>query len=698
MRTITTRLLALAVVAAPGTVTAGGTRVLEIRDRDDFDKGEFDGAALSSMGYVTQGYASEIAKIDTAEGTFACATDGTRAIVGTLQPAALLEVRGRGKRGTPDTRSIAALPGVVTSAIAPLGDGTVLAATLPGATIHRVDRKGRLKPFAKLDAEFIWALAVEGGRVYAATGPSGKLFSLDRSGGDVRVEIDSEEEHLLSMAVVGGRIVVGTAPRAKLLAVGEPAEGVVLRDFDGDEVRALQVTGRYLVAAVNDFDTKGVATADALEKAVGRASLAGNDATGSVNLTKRDKGASFEIHAVDLGRKLDPDRAADAAWTRWFDAKGGYATGLSVDTRDGGVLVATSKKGKIYRLRGPRDVSVVADLDQAVVTSICRVDRGNVFATTSGGAAVARLFAGPAMDAVYTSHVLDAKQPARFGTLLVEGTGPFRVRVRTGPAKEPDARWSPWRDVPLSARADGMAGSLAGVGERRFLQVEVRVAGPAAKLRGLRVFHAPENLPPLVESITVDLPEPDEDDEPAKPEAKIRWKVDARDGDDLVYEVYVRRVGDPPEAWLRLDDPTEPLTKKSLTWKLDSVADGIYEVRVVASDEPANGVAKAFVDSLVGDPVVVDRARPEVAKVDVRGRSVTVRVRDATSPIAKVTYRIDEGAMHTAAPADGIVDELDETFRLVVPSEVRPGTHRLQIYVHDAAGNLTVHARTVDVP
>ncbi len=689
--------LVLAALVAPGAALAGGTRVLEIRDRDDFDEGEFDGASLSSQGYVTQGYRSTTSVVDAAGGTFTCATDRKRVVVGTSQPATLLAVTApRGDR-PPKVRSLASLPGLVTSAVVPLGDGSLLAATLPGGTIHRIDRQGRVVPWAKVDAKFVWALAVVGDRVYAATGPSGKLFSLSRSGKDAKVVLDSEEEHLLSLAVVGNRVVVGTAPRAKLLAVGDDPDGIVLRDFDGDEVRALAVAGRHLVAAVNDFDDKGIATADALEKAVARASLAGQDDTGSLNLTKKRRNASMKLYAVDLGPRHDVDRAGEAPWTEWFDLDGGYATDLAEDVAGRGVLVATSKDGKVYRVRGPRSSAVVADLEHAVATSVCRLDRGNVFATTAGAAAVARLAAGPAVDARYVSDVLDAKQPARFGTLVLEGVGPLRARVRVGPSEEPDARWSPWLDVRLSARADGLAGSLAGLPERRYVQVEVTVAGPSARLSGIRLFHAPENLPPLVESIEVEMPEPDEGDEPAEAKAKIRWKAEARDGDDLVYRVYVRKVGAPDAAWLRLDDPADPLTKKSLSWSLDSVPDGVYEVRVVASDEPDNGVAMARTDSLTSDPVVVDRGRPEVVSVDRKGRSLTVRVRDATSRIAKVLYRVDDGALRTAAPVDGILDGLDERIRLLLPGELRPGWHRVRIYVHDAAGNLTVHAATFEI-
>ena len=62
--------------------------------------------------------------------------------------------------------------------MAELPGGDVVAATLPGGKIVRVDGKGKVTPFATLQVEQIWRLLVHKGRLFAATGPKGELWSL----------------------------------------------------------------------------------------------------------------------------------------------------------------------------------------------------------------------------------------------------------------------------------------------------------------------------------------------------------------------------------------------------------------------------------------------------------------------------------------------------------------------------------------
>src|SRR5690606_6903515 len=153
--------------------------------------------------------------------------------------------------------------------------GDLVAATLPGGKLHRIDGRGRISPFAELKVEQIWALRVHQSRLLAATGPKGELWSLDLKGGDAKIILDAADKDLLSLEVVGNAILVGTAPSAHLLQVGDAIEGILLHEFAGEEVRALAVTKRGLFAAVNDFADRKLSGLDALTKQLARTSLVG---------------------------------------------------------------------------------------------------------------------------------------------------------------------------------------------------------------------------------------------------------------------------------------------------------------------------------------------------------------------------------------------------------------------------------------
>ena len=688
-------LVSAAVLGVASTASAGGKHTFEVSDFDELDEGEVEGAAIEGSGVVTVGYlpAGTELKATTA---FSCHSTGKSTVVGTSDPATVAAVTFDRKTQKPSVKQLAGLPGIVVSALTHLPNGDVLAATLPGGTIHRVTRTGKVSEFAKLDVEQIWALEVSGGRIYAGTGPKGELYSLSTSGKDVKVVLDVDDKHVMSVATVGKSVVAGTGPRAKLFMVSDDPEGVLLHDFPGDEVRALAVSGQNLIAAVNDFEDRNLTNLDALTKRLNRTSLVGESPAATLG-SKSGPTASAELHAVDLGPELDANRASEAPWEKWLAKEKQYFTQATpVDDR-GTVMVSSSSDGKVYRVRSMRDVATVADLEERQATDLCVVDKGNVIATTGDGAGVYRLQASPATKARYVSEVFDADYPAAYGAIRLEGVGPFVVRARTGPTDEPDKRWTDWKKVDLRKIPGGLQGDLSVLTKRRYLQVEVQLAGPAAAMRGLVVYYAPENLAPLVRSIAVSNPDFDaDDDEEPSSEVTIKWKADARDDDDLVYEVRVRPEGGKDDEWIKLSSDDELVTKKELKWDVSTVPDGVYEIDVTASDEPSNGSGAARTDHLVSGPVVVDRGRPTVSKASNDGLTVTGTVTDDLSIINDVAFSIDGGPFRPASASDGLFDEPSEAFQIKLPSDLRPGRHRVVVRARDAHGNMASSALVVE--
>ena len=72
---------------------------------------------------------------------------------------------------------------------------------------------------------------------------------------------------------------------------------------------------------------------------------------------------------------------------------------------------------------------------------------------------------------------------------------------------------------------------------------------------------------------------------PATPIKEIHWHASDKDGDTLVYRLYYQADGD--EAWVPafLD---KPLKKTEYSWNTESIPDGWYRIKVVASDEESN--------------------------------------------------------------------------------------------------------------
>lgn len=699
-----TFMLVAAVALAPAGAGAGGTRSFHVGDFDDLDDGEAEGAAIEGSGKVTVGYVPARGEVKGATSVFACAADGKdrgAAFLGTADAAAVQKIKigaAPGKKGAaePVAVKLAELPGAVVSAIAQLPGGDLVVATLPGGAIHRVDAKGKVTPFAELKVEQIWALVPHEGRLLVGTGPKGELFSLDLQGKDPKVVLDSDEKDILAVLPVGKEVVVGTSPGAKVLQVAAEPDGILVHDFAGDEVRALALVEGGLVAAVNDFTDRGLSSLQALTKTLNRTSLVGQPAEGNLDATSSSSTASSaDLFFVALGPRRDLSRAAEATWESWLHKDKQYFTALLADpaAKVPEVLVAASHQGKVYRVRGRRDVATVADFDERQTTALCRLGDGAVLAATGDGAAAYRLAVAPAQKARYRTDVLDAKQPSVFGAVYLRGSG-LTLRARSGPGPEPDKRWSEWKPVALKKEGAALAGALQ-LPVRRYVELEVTLA-TGGELRDIQLYYAPENLPPLVAAVDVARPDFDLDDSD-EPDAKltIKWKAEARDDDELMYEVRVRPEGGDDRQWISLSG-AEPVTKKEYKWDLGSVPDGVYEAQVIASDEPSNGIARAARDEVVSAPFVVDHKRPTIEGVKVSGLQITGTASDEGGQIHDVAFNVDGGPFRAASPRDGLYDTSREGFELKLPEPLAPGRHRVVLRARDAFGNLGTTAVIVE--
>ena len=96
-------------------------------------------------------------------------------------------------------------------------------------------------------------------------------------------------------------------------------------------------------------------------------------------------------------------------------------------------------------------------------------------------------------------------------------------------------------------------------------------------------------------------------------------------------------------------------------------------------------------------PILVDNRKPEVAGLVAKYPFVSGRARDDQSPLTSLEYAVDGGEWQVLSPADGICDDLVESFTVKLPP-LSPGPHAVTVRAWDSADNVGASSITLRSP
>jgi hypothetical protein len=544
-------------------------------------------------------------------------------------------------------------------AMSELPSGDLIIATGSPGRLYRASKDGKLKLLLESDDEHVLSLAVKDGTVYAGTYPLGKLWCV-RSDGSSKLVYETKRGAIRSLHVdVHGNIYIGTTPYGELLRISQ----------DGD-VKLLYDTPSRHIVAIRSLEDSSIIASGVMPNAL--------------YLVDYD-GASGEA------LKLQNESASE----------------LLCDSDGMKALMAMS--GKLVSLRR----------------------------ATSGE---------------YLSPVLVLPVPAswRLAKCFNEDGLKLSMEARTGDGEIPDETWSEWRSTARSE--DGyIINSLFA----KALQLRLKVEGDTkAKLYGISVSFSPINVPP---SVRITSPVGGAIWSKVK---TIEWEAFDANGDELEFEIYCS--SDSGKTWKRIEAkqvkprgeeksapqkegkdekatpkkgetgitvemppapeiPEEPLDEggastkppsqawraQKLEWDTRDVPDGVYVLKVIASDALWNPLNPKTTEA-ISHSFIIDNTPPKVisptptkfvtdqqrAKSDAQATPEDaykepperIAVSDETTWVAKAEFRVDEGEWHPLMCGDGSFDSRYE--ELIVPVDKLPsGKHVLEVKVFDAAGN-----------
>jgi hypothetical protein len=719
----------------------------EMTSYQDFIKGKLDSLSLSRDGRL-----SLAPKLDTlfASGqpviwSIAQTSDGTL-YAGTGHRGRVYKITSSGQSSilwTSDQPEV--------FAVAVDSRGVVYAGTSPNGKIYRIE-DGKATEYYAPGAKYIWSLAVgPDNALYAGTGDTGKIYRV--TGPNTGEEYYSTgQSHVTGLNFDReGRLLAGTEPNGLLYRVSSKDKAFVLYDASLPEIRAVAQASDGSIYAVGlggsvnrklqqlnqaaqgagaagtpTFSTSITVTADASAQAAGdvkppdpnKPPTAPATAPAAAAAVATTAGGAVEVSGVDKSAiyRIRPDNTVEILWSSKEENV--------YDLLPAGnqIVFSTDSNGRIYRLSADRRLTLLLQTNESATTRLLP-SAGGVLAATGNLGRIYRLEQQMAAKGSYESPVYDAGAAARWGHIHWAGDaagGTIAFRTRTGNSLRPDTTWSDWSEAVNASDAQISSPNA------RYVQWRAeftRTGANTPSLENVSIAYLPQNSAPLVKSITAtmavaatvvkstgtsstgstaaySISVTDTGDagpssstgtptqtlsRAASQQLAISWQAEDPDGDRLVYAVYFRGEGD--RDWKLLKGNIHELM---YTMDGDTLADGRYFFRVVASDREANPADSARDAELISSAVLIDNTPPVVSVVsqELKGGvlDVVFSGADAASALRRCEYSLDAGTWTPLQSEDGVIDSPMEKFHLHLEN-VSAGEHMIVLRVVDSGNN-----------
>jgi hypothetical protein len=615
------------------------------------------------------------------------------------------------------------------------------AGTSPDGKVYKIEN-GVPKEFFDPKAKYIWSLVFDKqGRLLVGTGDKGIIYRVTPDGKGTTF-YDTDETHVVSMAIDReGNVIAGGDPKGYVYRITPEGKGFVLYDSGLREIHSVAVAPNgtiYAAAVSNEGGLPGAVTspssASSSSSQQPSISVTVNaaapqdiqvveplEAVSADTPRSQTRRSGSEGNAQSAVLEIQPDGLVNTLWRSHDEMV------FSVLPHDGKLLFSTGAKGRIYSLEGPRNVTLLVESTEEQTTRLLTAgDR--LYATSANIAKLFRLGDSVSTTGSYESIVKDTDSISSWGKVSWkpgEGDG-VEISTRTGNTATPDKTWADWQKTgtngeTLSPKArfiqwravlksDRSRSPRLGSVKVPFLQqnfrpevgnIEVLTSGVALQKVPLNTgnnvnpndpaairANARAGLPRILPIPPRRLPQ--------RGAQSFQWNATDKNGDLLSYDIYYR--ADSERTWKLLK---RDLEDNFYTINSDTLPDGTYVIRVVASDSQSNPVDLALRGEMESRPFTIDNTPPVVTMkldgLDGRRARVAIDAVDQTSTLSQAEVAIDTGDWRPVFPKDGILDAKSDSFNFV-SGDLTPGEHVIAFRVYDQNDNAGMAKLVVRIP
>lgn len=589
----------------------------------------------------------------------------------------------------------------------------------------------------QLEDPYVWDIQFDGdNQLWVATGDRGRLYRWNpetaRFGDSPERVYEAPARQLTTLAFANnGDLYIGGAPEGMLLKRDVEGNVTALYKSDLQEVNQIlpRSNGEVWFSAVGVPAPKG-----------------SSGSGGNAGSTPPPSSAQSSSNLGSIQTVTNPQRAA-----RSLQGNGGNIQGVLYRLKTSGFVdelwklpkvailglvadgdnaawLGTNHEGRLYRVTETGEWSLVHELSGGKEISLLAANEGEqesrLTVISSNPGRILALQNTPAEKGVLISSVSDAGTLARWGGLRVissslEHPQGVHVFLRSGNTPEPDSTWSSWQD---GTESNGIV--RGDIGIARYMQYKIEFTNSESRndLKQVVAYYQTPNEAPVVSLIRIlgpglgmeQMPTPPRNmpsmplealldgkspyDQPPAQRTTLRfyeapgvlsivWKAEDANKDPMEYSLYLK--GDQEQQWFPL---VEGLDTPAYTLETLGLNEGLYQVKVVASDLPGNPSGDDLKGSRISQLFMVDNTAPDVKRIDSDNdkKQIRLQVTDALSRIVFASYSWNGEVPKALLPEDGIFDSRTKEFAIAIPQQAKSGGEHLLFRVWDESGNVAL--------
>ena len=712
----------------------------ETRTYDQFRRGELSGLSVTGDGQLVVAPSFDLV-FDTPDPIiFSAVTDGEGNVyLGTGHDGKVYKVDNGGNGSV-----LADLDELDVLALAFGDDGELFAGTSPNGKVYRISEDGDTEVFFEPEARYIWSMVFDReGRLLVATGDDGVIYRVDDDG-EGEVFYDSEETHIITIAMDGaGNVIAGGDPKGYVYRISDGGRPFVLYDSGMREVRSVVVAddGTIFAAVLNSPGGSGLGGPDpsqtqgggqgasvsitvgaeqgtfAAQNGNAQGNAGGANPGGGGRGNGGGGGGNAGARAQSVILQITPAGAVNRIWQSDDEMV------FALLPRPDRLLFSTGTQGRIYSLQTPELPTLLVESTEEQTTRL--FERGNqIFATSSNAGKLFELGDAAAASGSYESIVRNTGATSSWGKASWTGTG-VDIFTRSGNTASPDQTWSDWAELAADGgvtspgarfvqwravlTADGNESPMLSSVTLPFLQQNFRpdvsdidVFRPGVGLQALPTSNNNAgtgnrlNRGGLSGRVVPNTPNVNARTVLQSGAQSFRWTAQDQNNDVLIYSI-LYRAGNEGE-WKEL---AADITERYYTIPPDTLPDGTYVFRVLASDGGSNPPGRALTGQMDTLPFAMDNTPPGVT-VEQRGLergqvNLHVDASDETSTLKQAEVSVDAGRWQPVFPMDGIIDSQSEIFEFL-SLEMDSGEHVVAFRIYDQNDNVGIGKAIVQIP